>query len=780
MGWTRSLPGTVSLGFFLLGGALHSQCANAITLAPIAVRSYMGQNLSVEIDILNVEATEESSLRVGIAIPKIFADLNMDYTQSIGDAQIELLRRPDGTRYIKLRSARSITEPFVDLVLEVSTSAAKLVRPYRLLLDPPASMESLARAPELAEQIAVPVTPANPISKLKGNPLPNAASEKSTQSVTKKTTDEDSGKSASEPTKINVRPGDTAGKIAATVKPQDASIEQTLIALLQSNPHAFTLGNVNRLQSGTVITVPKADTVNQINRTEARARLAAQALAFNTLQKAGKKQIYSAKGNEFSQTEAPQTVFPDTKPLTEPISDSLKLSKNTKAGKKESQDLEEIARQKNKQSEIARAAELAKNIQQLAALAKSGDSPAPAPNPVNALAPGALNTSGAMAARPSASAASDAINTTPVIAPSISSPLPQATAQAPPAMAASATPAPPKPTEKAPTLIEEPSYLSIVVETTNEYLSVVVIALAALGLGAAVTVRSRKKKRAKLMSGLGADGEKKEASWNANTEVKDTAYGGDQIDTSLSNSKIHAENTLFAAELDPVAEADVYLAYGKDEPAEEILREGLMQDPRRVAIHVKLAEIYAARQDYAKFAICAEQVEALAGTAGTDWAQIQTLGQSIEPTNPRYHVRAADVPFGNSKSALLNFDDSLIESPDQAASQGVTSRSPARAAGQDPVLSFAPASSGVVKNSPASASPPLGFDLGDLSLALKAPASLQTQSYSEQLETSMELARQFIEIGELEGARSMLNEVIAGGSDNQRKNARAMLAKLKQ
>ena len=42
----------------------------------------------------------------------------------------------------------------------------------------------------------------------------------------------------------------------------------------------------------------------------------------------------------------------------------------------------------------------------------------------------------------------------------------------------------------------------------------------------------------------------------------------------------------------------------------------------------------------------------------------------------------------------------------------------------------------------------------------------------------MELAQQFIEIGELQGARSLLDEVIAKGSDAQRKNALILMAKL--
>lgn len=73
----------------------------------------------------------------------------------------------------------------------------------------------------------------------------------------------------------------------------------------------------------------------------------------------------------------------------------------------------------------------------------------------------------------------------------------------------------------------------------------------------------------------------------------------------------------------------------------------------------------------------------------------------------------------------------------------------------------------------------MSFDLDGLSLDLSQEPSPQTQSNTEQLGTSMELAKQFIEIGEIQSARSMLGDVIAKGSDEQRRQAQALLATLK-
>lgn len=762
MGWTRFLTVKLPLIICWLSCTLYAGFANALSLAPITVRSYLGQNLIAEIDILSLTPQEEASLKAIVAAPKVFVDLNMDFSQSIGDAQIELLRRPNGTRFIKLRSARPIAEPFVDLVIEVSASTAKLVRPYRLLLDPPPVDDGAIAAPELAQRSeaanSAPVTTA-PVSE--PLPLPAAGAAKPLGAKNTKRNEAATEKSPYEEQIVKVAPGDTAGKIANRLKPEGASTEQMLIALLQSNPQAFIRGNVNLIQSGASVAVPPAETIYQVDAKAARAAIAAQAHAFNTLQRAGKKQIYPAKGTEYSSVDAKAPGTLESKNPVEKGKDALKLSKSTTQDKKEVEKLEQLAREKNKQSELDRAAELAKNIQELNALAKASAAP----------------TAGTSASTPLASASEPSVGVLPA-APMLPAPAAQDAASANPVLPASRAVIPNAPTNGAssPPPVE-PELLDVAIETLADSLGIFLVALGAMGagVGAIMWARKRKGKRQALAPVAVAD--KNEAPWSTNTEVNNNAYGGDQVDTSLSNSRLPAENTVFAAELDPVAEADVYLAYGKDEPAEEILREGLLQDPKRVAIHLKLAEIYAARQDVTNFAICADQVEALGGTGGADWAQIKSLGQSMEPANPRYQDTVTASTSSNAKANMLEFEDSLFAG--KPAANGTTAKSPLNQSAKDPVLSFAPggaAAPGSAKTKPPS---PMAFDMDALSLDLGTNPAPQTQSMTEQLETSMELAKQFIEIGEMQGARSMLDEVIANGSDEQRKRAQSMMAKLK-
>ena len=80
-------------------------------------------------------------------------------------------------------------------------------------------------------------------------------------------------------------------------------------------------------------------------------------------------------------------------------------------------------------------------------------------------------------------------------------------------------------------------------------------------------------------------------------------------------------------DVDPVAEADVYLAYGRDLQAEEILKEAMRGNPDRLAIRTKLLEVYAKRRDTKGFELLATQLYALTKGEGDDWAKAQELGR---------------------------------------------------------------------------------------------------------------------------------------------------------
>lgn len=145
------------------------------------------------------------------------------------------------------------------------------------------------------------------------------------------------------------------------------------------------------------------------------------------------------------------------------------------------------------------------------------------------------------------------------------------------------------------------------------------------------------------------------------------ANGGLNIDTSNSvfNSNFTpSASQLDTNEVDPIAEADVYIAYGRDAEAEEILKESLRTHPERNEVCLKLLEIYAHRKDTRAFEVQAGQLYSLTQGIGDDWAQAASMWMSIDPNNPLF--ASANAPpnieaniaqpmvFANAQTAIVS------------------------------------------------------------------------------------------------------------------------------
>ena len=156
--------------------------------------------------------------------------------------------------------------------------------------------------------------------------------------------------------------------------------------------------------------------------------------------------------------------------------------------------------------------------------------------------------------------------------------------------------------------------------------------LALLGGYAAYAVR-RKRKVDKFENSIITGGDLKANSVFGNT-------GGQSVDTGNSSfqsdfSQVGA-GSMDADEVDPVAEADVYMAYGRDAQAEEILKEALQKDPTRHSVRIKLMEIYSQRSDTAAFEMHARELHSATSGRGEHWERAVVLGQALLPGNPLF------------------------------------------------------------------------------------------------------------------------------------------------
>jgi pilus assembly protein FimV len=131
-------------------------------------------------------------------------------------------------------------------------------------------------------------------------------------------------------------------------------------------------------------------------------------------------------------------------------------------------------------------------------------------------------------------------------------------------------------------------------------------------------------------------------------------------------------------DVDPVAEADVYLAYGRDIQAEEILKDALLTNPGRLAIHHKLLEIYAKRRDTQAFESIARQAFKASNGDNSEWERICELGLSIDPGNALYQPGGEPGNADGSPSRQAALDDDSLPLQNSAT---LAAMAPAVAAG---------------------------------------------------------------------------------------------------
>jgi pilus assembly protein FimV len=285
-----------------------------------------------------------------------------------------------------------------------------------------------------------------------------------------------------------------------------------------------------------------------------------------------------------------------------------------------------------------------------------------------------------------------------------------------------------------------------------------------------------------------------------------------------------------------VAEADVYLAYGRDLQAEEILKEAMRSNPERLAIRTKLLEVYAKRRDTKGYELLATQLYSLTKGEGDEWHKAQELGQQIDPDNPMYApggrpsaalaggAAAVVEPLGAStmpQSVLppasnftlseadaggeapavdLDLDLDLAATPAPPAktldiTQPITPAA-ATAAARDTAARLADLNLPTGDADAASTTTAAAFDFGSISLDLgtsgKAETSEPALDYSsmpgaldsqveplgdpaDPLVRKLELAEEFRQIGDKEGARDLLEEVVTKASGPLKSRAQSLL-----
>lgn len=600
--WRKTAIAAATAAIFGLLGAN----AAALSLGRITVQSALGEPLRAEIDIPSINAEEAASLQTVIASPEAFRAAGLEYSPAMPSLRATLERRSDGRFFVRLRSDRAVNEPFMDMILEASWASGRIVRDYTLLFDPPRVRENAAPEPTPA-QVPTPARPdriAPQEPALPPLPLPPARQNEPVFRTTEAPAQRPIAQSRQTNTgPIKVKSGDTASEIAVATKHVNVSLDQMLVAMLRANPAAFTGDNVNRFKAGAIINIPTEEQARATSATEATQIIVAQSKNFNDYRRklagsAPSTQVAAADRQASGQVQA---TVEDKQPVAV-APDKLTLSKGAvQATPAEDQ----LVKERSEREATNRAAELAKNISDL----------------------GKLGVASGTISSPALPASADAVPQLAVPAPAMAISAPAATVSAPKPAASAAVQ---KPTTTL--AVTSPSgWLDSLLE--NRWLLAGIAALLALLAGLGVYRVRQRKKASQSDSAFG------ESRLHPDSFFGDS--GGQSVDTSDTaangSSLAYSPSQLDAVDdVDPVAEADVYLAYGRDLQAEEILKDALRTTPERLAIHQKLLEIFSKRRDTQGFEAIAALAFKLTGGVGSDWENICELGLTIDPTNALY------------------------------------------------------------------------------------------------------------------------------------------------
>jgi pilus assembly protein FimV len=651
----------------LLASAFGAQAAG---LGKLSVYSAIGQPLSAEV-ALTATHDELTSLSAKLASPDAFKEAGVEFMPALAGLRFNVVKLPNNQAVLKLTTDRPLNEAFLHFLVELNWTSGRMVREYTFLLDPPEMLQAAKPAsvvsPVAPPLEAIPMAPqpvqaaAEPAAAPKQAAMPPAKPRPTTAIAAKATP-------VPGEQQVQVKAGDTLSKIARENKSESVSLDQMLVALFNSNRDAFDGNNMNRLRAGKILRIPDATEASQVDAGDARKLIVSQAADFNAYRRRLAAAAQAAPAAESApQQEAVGKIKPqiEEKAPPAPLKDKLEVSR-TEAAKtgaaagKGSLEEDLIARDKALREAADRIAELEKNLDNLKKLVElksqagaqaQQQAEVIAPKPMEAKPPEQLAAKPVTPVEPAVPAKAEKAgpaDTQPAAPVPV---VPEKPAAQPPAAVTEkpAEPAPvvapaPKPVPKAVPKKAPPPEPSFVEENPEIVFGgggLIALLLGYLGYNA-----WRRKKKASEEVEL-ADEPSVSAGDLASTSGALFGAASESVDSGeVSIQGDFSEGGVLTTEesVDPVAEADVYMAYGRDSQAEEILLEGLKTDPTRSAIHLKLLELYANRKSVDQFQGVASQLHDLNDGQGPDWERAVAMAQGLGVSGGMFGAAVASEP----------------------------------------------------------------------------------------------------------------------------------------
>jgi pilus assembly protein FimV len=887
-----------------VSAALSSAGALALGLGEIVTKSALNENFNADIALVDVNPADIDGVKVTLASSDAYARAGLDRSFFLSRLRFEPLVLDNGDTVVRITTNDPVREPFLNFLLEVNWPKGRLIREYTVLLDPPVT---LARRPP-------PIVPAETAPLVQ---IPRGSQGRVIPSVVPPSALTYSGQT------LTVPRGATLWSIARELDYPGVSKVQVVRELYQGNPHAFGGGDIDNLLAGAILRLPSRKAVSPSASEQAQtdvraARGAAPAAAAESSRlviatpppeaKAAADQSPPGRGADIERVKTDLLMVRETSESTRQETDELR----GRIRELEAQltDIRRLLRLKSDELALLQAgrgeAQGPAEAEEMPATPASGTDLRPAEiemhpaegviasetpatevsEAVEALVPEAAGP-GVLApevveplalapedTEPSASepeateplpseseAAGPPVSKPEAAAPPSSMPevhIPQADAPEAPSTSAR-VPSPPPTPERG--LMDEIMGRVTSGDTTligiGGAVAVVLLSLIWLLIRRRRSAEEEFQESALIAAGEGSSTVELEQDSKLAPRSEQSEETSFISDFSPSDIDALQEET---GEVDPAAEADVYIAYGRYQQAESLIQQALEKAPDRLDLKLKLLEIYFTTRNMAAFIGLAEELDA-AGAGRQDpalWERVQSMGKELAPEHELFggsdtaRTTAAAQPQRDSEA--LSLDSEALASVDLSLDRdtepsGLAGRPAGGSSelmgledGSELAMPAAPERSGAASNSGDKEDQESEFslDLGDLSsledidlddltsadsqtlagldleelgeaeeevmpleleqeeirpeLALEDEEEIPAISLeeldlgdtgmidqgdsSEEIETKLDLARAYLEMGDGDGAREILDEVLKDGDEAQQSSARELLDRI--
>jgi len=755
-------------------GCAHASSVWSLGLGELSLESFLNEPLQATVDLLNTGGLHGDEIKIRLATKEDFDNIGLERAYFLTSIKFEVEMGEDGQPRILISSEDPVLEPYLDFIVEARWPSGRLLREYTVLVDPP-----------VFDSTTPVVSASQRVEEVEGIPAPGKKNEQTSAgtSVSVRSANSASGTmpardfnaqtsaSPSPGSRYMIQRDDTLWQVAEQARPAGVSVHQTMLDIQRLNPNAFINGNINQIKAGYIIYLPDSGDISSADLEAALAEVRQQNEDWREnrvaqpVYESGPSLRISADPDQ-DVTDAPGAAgdraagasLAALEDLEKSELERAELEQRVASMQQQVETLQRIVDLKDEQiaslqAELGQAA-----VDTGAAETAEGDSVATAEageSGLDATTQGE-DTAGKAAAAPAAAA-----------------PAAAASAAAASAAAKSAKPAPkvqPKPQQAPDKAAAKPAQDGGGLMTTVLYgAGATLLAIMAFmfvrrrrgeteqELELTTDVETRTDAAEHQIAEPVSSGEASPQAELADQEVEEgpatlaEAEADSDADNRGYGEHKHDEYVSDVDDVDALAEADIYIAYGRYPQAIELLQNAIGSEPGNPAYRLKLLELHADMGD--RDAALQQFTELQAINEPTSLARAETLLASIGAAAP---PAVEDAELEISPLELIEDTDKNLE----ASFSGLE-------------IEDLPADEGVDEELDLSA------DFSDDELDSDAlEEDLVVAAESNGLSTKLDLARAYMDMGDDDGARQILEEVASEGTDDLKSEALELLDRI--